>query len=129
MNCAKCSHPNAIGTRFCAHCGAALSTDGAEPGIALAAAHATTGAAAAAAKAVRDILEKSFAKAECSMKDFSVTGKSVSYSADCGTGSSAHTLSSVAEYRGDWAAIQLTVKRTETTETMLTKGRRVGACT
>jgi hypothetical protein len=81
------------------------------------------------AKATRDVLEKSFAKAGCVVKDMAVTGKSISYVAECGTGATAHTLSSVAEYRGDSAEIQLTVKRGTTVDTMLTKGHRVGACT
>jgi len=80
------------------------------------------------AKATRDMLEKSFAKAGCVVKDMAVTGKSISYVADCGTGATAHTLSSVAEYRGDSAEIQLTVKRGTTSDTMITKGHRVGAC-
>ena len=81
------------------------------------------------AKATRDTLEKSFAKASCVLKDMAVTGKSISYVADCGTGASAYTLSSVAEYRGDTVEFQMTVKRGATAETMLTKGHRVGACT
>jgi hypothetical protein len=81
------------------------------------------------AKALRDTLEKSFAKASCVVKDMAVTGKSISYVADCGTGTGAHTLSSVADYRGDAVEIQLTVKRGTTTDTMVTKGHRVGACT
>jgi hypothetical protein len=81
------------------------------------------------AKTARDTLEKSFAKAGCVVKDMAVTGKSISYVADCGTGATAHTLSSVAEYRGDAVEIQLTVKHGTTTDTMVTKGHRVGACT
>jgi len=81
------------------------------------------------AKATRDMLDKSFAKAGCVVKDMTVTGKSIAYVADCGTGASAHTLSSVAEYRGDNAEIQMTVKHGTTADTMVTKGHRIGACT
>jgi len=81
------------------------------------------------AKSTRDTLEKSFAKASCVVKEMAVTGKSISYVADCGAGATAHTLSSVAEFRGDTVEIQLNVKRGATTETMITKGHRVGACT
>jgi hypothetical protein len=81
------------------------------------------------AKALRDTLEKSFAKASCVVKDMAAIGKSISYVVDCGSGASAHTLSSVAEYRGDTMEIQFTVKRGTSAETTLTKGHRVGACT
>jgi hypothetical protein len=53
MNCAKCSHPNAEGTRFCANCGAAISAEAAKPapapGVAFTAAAAGTSATASAA--------------------------------------------------------------------------------
>jgi len=53
MNCPKCSHPNADGTRFCSNCGAGLSAETLEPakapGAAFAAAAAETGATASAA--------------------------------------------------------------------------------
>jgi hypothetical protein len=81
------------------------------------------------AKALRDVLEKSFEKASCVVKDIAATEKSISYVVDCGTGASAHTLSSVAEYRGDTFEIQFTVKRGTTADTTVTKGHRVGACT
>jgi uncharacterized protein DUF3617 len=81
------------------------------------------------AKATREILDKSFAKASCVLKDMAVTGKAISYTADCGSGASAHTLSSVAEYRGNTVEFQMTVKRGTTADTMVTKGHRVGACT
>jgi len=81
------------------------------------------------ANSTRDRLEKSFAKASCVVKEMTVTEKSIAYVADCGTGATAHTLSSVAQYGGDTVAIQLNVKRGATTETMITKGHRVGACT
>jgi hypothetical protein len=80
------------------------------------------------AKALRDTLEKSFAKASCVVKDMAATGKSISYVADCGTGARAHTLSSVGEYRGDTVEIRLTTKHGTTLDTMITKGHRVGAC-
>lgn len=79
-------------------------------------------------KAVRDRMEKDFAKASCVVKDLTVDGKSISYVADCGSGASAHTLSAVAEYRGDTIESEMTVKRATTSDVMLTKGHRVGAC-
>jgi hypothetical protein len=81
------------------------------------------------AKATRDMLEKSFAKASCALKDLAVAGKTISYVADCGAGPTAHTLSSVAEYRGDTVEFKMTVKHETTVDTMVTKGHRVGACT
>ena len=81
------------------------------------------------AKDVRAKLEASFAKASCTIKDMTVTGNAISYVADCGTGANAHTLSSVVTYRGDTVESQLTSKRPTATDTMITKGHRVGACT
>lgn len=53
MNCAKCNHANAEGTRFCANCSAALNADTAksasDSGAAFGAAAAQTGATAAVA--------------------------------------------------------------------------------
>jgi hypothetical protein len=79
-------------------------------------------------KSLRDTLEKSFAKASCVVKDVAVAGKSISYSVDCGSGASAHTISSVAEYRGETVEIQLTTKHGTTSDTTITKGHRIGAC-
>jgi hypothetical protein len=75
------------------------------------------------------MLEKNFAKASCVLKDLTITGSSIAYVADCGVGASAHTLSSVAAFRGDTAEIQMSVKRGTTTDVMVTKGHRVGPCT
>jgi Yip1 domain len=53
MNCAKCSHPNVEGTRFCANCGVAMSAEATAPSptpaIAFAAATAGVGGTASAA--------------------------------------------------------------------------------
>ena len=53
MNCTKCNHPNADGTRFCANCGAAVGTETVKPAqtseVAFAGAAAGTGATAAGA--------------------------------------------------------------------------------
>jgi Yip1 domain len=53
LNCAKCNHPNAEGTRFCANCGAPLSVEAGDAAPAseatFAAAAAGTGATASAA--------------------------------------------------------------------------------
>lgn len=87
-----------------------------------------TGASNGDAKVVRDMLDKSFAKSGCTLKEMTATGKSISYAADCGTGTSAYTLSSTADYRGDNAEIQMTVKHGATVDVMVTKGHRIGAC-
>ena len=80
------------------------------------------------AKATRDQLEKSFAKASCVVKDMAVTGKTINYVADCGSGATGYTISSVAEFRGDTVEFQMTTKHGASTDTMTTKGHRVGAC-
>src|ERR1700738_2475040 len=53
MKCAICSHPMAVGGRFCGKCGAAVSAEAVKPappsGLAFADAAAGPGAAAAAA--------------------------------------------------------------------------------
>jgi hypothetical protein len=79
-------------------------------------------------KSLRDTLKASFAKASCTVKDVRATGNAVSYVAECGTGASAHTLTSSITYRGDTVEIQMTSKRPTATDTMITKGHRVGAC-
>jgi Protein of unknown function (DUF3617) len=80
------------------------------------------------AKTLRDTLEASFAKASCKVKDLTVTGNTVSYVAECGSGADAHTLSAAASYRGDTVESQMTVKRATLTDTTTSKGHRVGAC-
>ena len=80
------------------------------------------------AKTLRNALEASFAKASCAVKDMAVTGKTISYVADCGSGATAHSISSVADYRGDTVEIQMTIKGGASAGTMTTKGHRVGAC-
>ena len=80
------------------------------------------------AKTLRDATDASFAKASCKVKDLTVTGNAVSYVAECGSGADAHTLSSVASYRGDTVEGQMTVKRGTSAETTTSKGHRVGAC-
>jgi hypothetical protein len=79
------------------------------------------------AKTMHDTLVASFAKASCAVKDITITAKTISYTADC-TGAQAHTLSSVAEYYGDTMEVQMTVKKSTSTYTTITKGHRVGAC-
>ena len=80
------------------------------------------------AKTLRGTMDVSFAKASCRVKDLTVAGNTVSYVVDCGSGADAHTLSSVATYRGDTVESQMTVKRAGSTDTLTTKGHRVGAC-
>jgi uncharacterized protein DUF3617 len=77
------------------------------------------------AKTVRNMLEASFAEASCAVKDMAVTGKTISYVADCGSDA---TVTSVADYRGDTVEIQVTFKGGASPGTMTTKGHRVGAC-
>lgn len=79
------------------------------------------------AKTLRDTLDASFAKASCKLTDWTVNGNAVSYVAECG-GAGAHTLSSVSSYHGDTVESQMTVKRAGSTDTLTTKGHRVGAC-
>lgn len=81
------------------------------------------------AKAMRDDVEKKFAKASCTVKEFAVTGNAMTFTVDCGTGERAHTLISASEFHGDTVETKFTVKQATSTETMVTKSHRVGACT
>jgi len=78
--------------------------------------------------ATREMLQSSWAKANCTLKELAVTASTISYSVDCATGADARTISSVSKYHGDTFETELISKRSGSASDMITKGRRLGAC-
>jgi len=60
LNCAKCNHPNAEGTRFCANCGAPLSVDAGEAAPASEATFAAAAGTGATASAAWEDMKRQF---------------------------------------------------------------------
>jgi hypothetical protein len=78
--------------------------------------------------ATREMLQASWAKANCTLKELAVTASTISFAVDCDTGADARTISSVSKYHGDTFETELISKRSGSASDMITKGRRLGAC-
>ena len=77
---------------------------------------------------MRAALQTSFAKADCALKDLTVTANTLTYAVECGSGATAHTISSTSKYHGDTFEAELISKGEGLNSATSTKGRRIGAC-